>query len=58
MNNQTEHDISVYEALADLLEYPDERWTGRVESVHRITTDADAFAKFISGAGQLSLSDL
>ena len=47
-----------YEKLADLLEYPNEDWATRVESVHRITTDSDAFAKFIAAVGQLSLFDL
>ena len=47
-----------YEQLADLLEYPDERWTARVEPVHRITTNSDTFAKYSAGVEQLSLFDL
>lgn len=51
---------NIYKAFADLLDYPNDRWTTRVESVHRITADSDseALAKFLAGVEQLSLFDL
>ena len=58
MNNQTEHDISVYEALADLLEYPDDDWGARIESAQGIAIDSEVFAEFSEGVGNCSLCDL
>ena len=47
-----------YAKLANLLEYPDERWSARVEAARRITGDQGVFAKFNAGVEGFSLSDL
>jgi len=48
----------IYQRLADLLEYPDERWTATVSSAYGSVTDSEAFAKFIASTDDISLSEL
>lgn len=48
----------VYETLASLFEYPEDRWFARVESARGTANDPDSFAKFIRGIEALPLSDL
>ena len=47
-----------YQTLADLLDYPNDRWTALVESVRGFANDSDSFAKFIAAVDSLSLCEL
>jgi nitrate reductase molybdenum cofactor assembly chaperone NarJ/NarW len=48
----------IYQRLADLLEYPDVRWTATVSSAYGSVADSESFAKFIAGTDDISLSEL
>jgi nitrate reductase delta subunit len=48
----------VYKTLAELLEYPQQHWTARLESARAMGNETDSFARFMVGVQTLSLSDL